>query len=150
MSNHTRRNKPNLLDKSLAVIETLGNKLPDPITLFFILSTLVIIISAIAASLNISVVNPGNDKTISAVSLLTPESIRKIFSEAVNNFTGFKPLGTVLVAMLGVGVAESTGLLSALLKQIVLIAPARFICPVVVFAGVMGNIASDAAIPARG
>ncbi len=144
MTNRTRRNKPNLIDKSLAFIEIVGNKLPDPITLFFILSVTVILISAIAASLNVSVVNPSDNKTISAVSLLTAEGIRKIFTEAVNNFTGFKPLGTVLVAMLGVGVAESTGLLSALLRQIVLIAPGRFICPVVVFAGVMGNIAADA------
>ena len=144
MSNPSQQNKPNLLDKSLAVIETLGNKLPDPITLFFILSFVVIIISAIASILNVSVVNPSDNKTISAVSLLTPGGIRKIFTEAVNNFTGFKPLGTVLVAMLGVGVAESTGLLSALLRQIVLIAPGRFICPVVVFAGVVGNIAADA------
>jgi aminobenzoyl-glutamate transport protein len=144
MTNHTQRNKPNLIDKSLAFIEKIGNQLPDPITLFFILSVLVIVISAIAASLNVSVVNPSNDKSIAAVSLLTAENIRKIFTEAVNNFTGFKPLGTVLVAMLGVGVAESTGLLSALLRRIVLVAPGRFICPVVVFAGVMGNIASDA------
>ncbi|MGB3655247.1 MAG: AbgT family transporter, partial [Rivularia sp. (in: cyanobacteria)] len=144
MTNHTRQNKPNLIDKSLAFIETVGNKLPDPITLFFILSVGVVLVSAIASSLNVSVVNPSDDKTIAAVSLLTPEGIRKIFTEAVNNFTGFKPLGTVLVAMLGVGVAESTGLLSALLRRIVLIAPGRFICPVVVFAGVMGNIAADA------
>ena len=144
MTNSTRRNKPNLIDKSLAFIETLGNKLPDPITLFFILCVAVILISASAASFNVSVVNPSDNKTIAAVSLLTPEGIRKIFTEAVNNFTGFKPLGTVLVAMLGVGVAESTGLLSALLRQLVLIAPGRFICPVVVFAGVMGNIAADA------
>jgi aminobenzoyl-glutamate transport protein len=144
MTNHTQRNKPNLIDKSLAFIETVGNKLPDPITLFFILSILVVLISAIASSLNVSVVNPSDDKTIAAVSLLTPEGIRKIFTETVNNFTEFKPLGTVLVAMLGVGVAESTGLLGALLRRIVLIAPGRFICPVVVFAGVMGNIAADA------
>lgn len=144
MINPTQRNKPNLIDKSLAFIETLGNKLPDPITLFFILSIAVILISAIASLLNVSVVNPSDNKTIFAVSLLTPQGIRKMFLEAVNNFTGFKPLGTVLVAMLGVGVAESTGLLSALLRKIVLIAPGRFICPVVVFAGVMGNIAADA------
>lgn len=138
------RNKPGSIDKFLAFIERVGNKLPDPITLFFILSAAVILISAIAAWLQISVVNPGDGKTISAVSLLTPDGIRQIFTKAVDNFTEFKPLGIVLVAMLGVGVAEYTGLLSALLKQLVLVAPGRFICPVLVFAGVMSNIAADA------
>lgn len=137
-------NKPSSIDKFLAFIEKLGNKLPDPITLFFILSVVAILISAIAASLQISVVNPANGETISAVSLLTPDGIRQIFTKAVENFTGFKPLGVVLVAMLGVGVAEYTGLLSALLRQLVFVAPARFICPVVVFAGIMSNVASDA------
>ncbi|MEM7554929.1 MAG: AbgT family transporter [Cyanobacteria bacterium P01_A01_bin.84] len=144
MARSSEKSTPNLIDKSLILIEKLGNRLPDPITLFFILCVAVILISAIAAGFNVSVVNPSDNKTISAVSLLTPESIRNIFTKAVDNFTGFKPLGTVLVAMLGVGVAESTGLLSAALKQIVLVAPGRFICPVVVFAGVMGNIAADA------
>ncbi len=132
------------LGKSLAFIEYLGNKLPDPLTLFFLLSLLVIVVSAIASSINLSVIHPGNGQTIAAVSLLTPDGIRRIFTSAIKNFTEFPPLGTVLVAMLGVGVAESTGLLSALLRKLVLIAPSKFICPVVVFAGVMANIAADA------
>ena len=144
MEPSTQQNKPGWIDKSLAFIERLGNKLPDPITLFFILSVVVILMSAIAAWLQISVVNPGDGKTISAVSLLTPDGIRQIFTKAVDNFTGFKPLGIALVAMLGVGVAEYTGLLSALLRQLVLIAPGRFICPGLVFAGVMSNITVDA------
>ncbi|MBW4558980.1 MAG: AbgT family transporter [Trichormus sp. ATA11-4-KO1] len=132
------------LGQALAFIEYLGNKLPDPLTLFFLLSLLVIIVSAIAAAFNLSVIHPGNGKTITAVSLLTPDGIRRIFTSAVKNFTDFPPLGTVLVAMLGVGVAEATGLLSALLRKLVLIAPSKFICPVVVFAGIMANIAADA------
>ncbi|MBE9051917.1 AbgT family transporter [Nostocales cyanobacterium LEGE 11386] len=132
------------LGQALAFIEYLGNKLPDPLTLFFLLSLLVIIVSAIAAAFNLSVIHPGNGKTITAVSLLTSDGIRRIFTSAVKNFTDFPPLGTVLVAMLGVGVAEATGLLSALLRKLVLIAPSKFICPVVVFAGIMANIAADA------
>ncbi|WP_289500841.1 AbgT family transporter [Gloeocapsopsis sp. IPPAS B-1203] len=136
--------KPGWISKSLAFIEAVGNKLPDPLTLFFIFCLAVIVISAIAAALSVSVVNPGNDETIAAVSLLTPDGIRRIVTEAVTNFTEFPPLGTVIVAMLGVGVAEATGLLAALLRQLVLVAPARLISPTVVFAGVMSNIASDA------
>jgi aminobenzoyl-glutamate transport protein len=86
-------NKLGRLGKILAFIEKVGNKLPDPLTLFFILSILVIIISAIASYLNISVVHPGNKKIISAVSLLSADNFRKIFTSAVKNFTDFPPLG---------------------------------------------------------
>ncbi|PPS44107.1 AbgT family transporter [Chroococcidiopsis sp. TS-821] len=136
--------KSGWISKSLAFIEAVGNKLPDPLTLFFIFCLAVIAISAIAAAMNVSVVNPATNETITAVSLLTPDGIRRIVTEAVTNFTEFPPLGTVIVAMLGVGVAEATGLLAALLRQLVLIAPAKLIAPTVVFAGVMSNIASDA------
>lgn len=138
------KRKSTWLEKTLAFIEDLGNKLPDPLTLFFILSLVVIAVSAIASAINISVVHPGNGKTIAAVSLLTPESVRKIFTQAVKNFVEFPPLGTVLVAMLGVGVAEATGLLSALLREMVMITPRKLIAPAVIFAGVMANVASDA------
>ena len=125
-------------------METIGNRLPDPITLFFLLSVVIILLSAIAESVNLSVVHPGTKETVAAVSLLTGDGIRRMVTEAVNNFVTFPPLGTVLVAMLGVGVAESTGLLSAVLRQGVLLAPAAIISPVIVFAGVMSNLASDA------
>lgn len=141
---HINPKKSGWISKSLAFIEAVGNKLPDPLTLFFIFCLAVIFISAIAAALNVTVVNPGNGETIAAVSLLTPDGIRRIVTEAVTNFTEFPPLGTVIVAMLGVGVAEATGLLAALLRQLILVAPVGLISPTVVFAGVMSNIASDA------
>ena len=136
--------KLGIVNKALIFIEKVGNQLPDPITLFFYLSIAVIVISAIASWANLSVVNPATKETIKAVSLLTPDGIRRIVTETVSNFVNFPPLGTVLVAMLGVGVAESTGLISAILRQVVLVAPARFITPVIIFCGVMSNIASDA------
>ncbi len=142
MTNQT--NKRGWVEKSLTVIEEFGNKLPDPLTLFFLLSLVVIVVSAIASSLNISIVHPANGKIISAESLLNANGIRRIITSAVKNFTEFPPLGTVLVAMLGVGVAEATGLLSAVLRQLVLISPVKLICPAVIFAGVMANIAADA------
>lgn len=144
MNNPQNYQKPSWLGKALTLIESVGNKLPDPLTIFFLLSLMVIVVSAIASAFHLSVIHPATNKTIVTVSLLTPESIRRIFTSAVTNFTDFPPLGAVLVAMLGVGVAEYTGLISALLRKIVLIAPSKFICPVVVFAGTMANIAADA------
>ena len=139
-----KTNQKSLLDRALNFVEIVGNRLPDPITLFFLLSIAVVIISAIANSLNLSVVHPGTKETVTAVSLLTPDGIRRIITEAVSNFVNFPPLGTVLVAMLGVGVAEATGLLSAFLRQGVMLAPAAIITPAIVFAGIMSNLASDA------
>jgi aminobenzoyl-glutamate transport protein len=145
-SEQTSKNRRKLtwVEKSLAIVENLGNKLPDPLTLFFILSLTVIAVSAVASSINLAVIHPGNGKTIAATSLLTPESIRKIFTLAVKNFVEFPPLGTVLVAMLGVGVAEATGLLATILRELVMITPRKLISPTVIFAGVMANVASDA------
>ena len=70
--------------------------------------------------------------------------IRYIFNSSITNFTGFAPLGTVLVTMLGVGVAESTGLISTGLKRLIQSVPDNLLTMVVVFAGVMSSIASDA------
>ncbi len=136
-----------ITQKILDFIEKVGNRLPHPATIFVIFSALVVIISEIAVryGLNVTFTSGQNlEKTVTAVSLLSTEGIRHIFSSAVTNFTGFAPLGTVLVAMLGVGVAERTGLIKAVLRLMVLKTPSRLITMGVVFAGIMSNIASDA------
>ncbi len=134
----------------LNFVESVGNKLPHPIALFGMLAAAVAIISAVCAALGVSatgmLVSGGElqETTVTAVSLFTGEGIAWMLTSAVNNFTTYAPLGTVLVAMLGVGVAEQSGLLNALLKRTVQVSPKRIITPVVVFLGVMSNIASDA------
>jgi len=142
--------KKGFFNKFLDFIERAGNRLPHPVTLFIIFSLIVIVISAFAEMAGLSVTydrfveGEMVPTTVEAISLLNAEGIRKIISQAVSNFTSFAPLGTVLVAMLGVGVAEGTGLIQAGLRKLVLSTPKRFITAVVVFAGVMSNIASDA------
>lgn len=136
----------------LGTIERVGNVLPHPTTLFIILCAMIMIISHIAYKAGVSVnyqgidvkTNEVKDFTVSVVSLLTPDGIRYVFTSAITNFTGFAPLGTVLVALLGVGVAEGSGLISTLLRKLVLSTPKQFITLVVVFAGVLSSIASDA------
>lgn len=147
-----RAKKRGLFNKFLDFVEVAGNNLPHPVTLFVIFSIIVILVSAIAAAVGTTVeferINVATKEiemaSVTAVSLLTVEGIRRIFSEMVSNFTSFAPLGTVLVAMLGVGIAEGTGLVQASLRKLVLSTPPKFITAVVVFAGVMSNIASDA------
>jgi len=140
------------IQRFLDFIERGGNKLPHPLTLFWIFCVIIAIISAIAANSGASVTYEAFDRkenviketTLTIKSLLNAEGIRYIFSSMVKNFTGFAPLGTVLVALLGIGVAEGSGLMSATMKKVVTATPKRFLTAIVVLAGVMSNIASDA------
>lgn len=142
--------KVSFYDRWLNVIETVGNKLPHPVVLFASFAAAIIVISAICAAFGVSatgelVVNGElQETTVTAVSLLTKEGLTYMLTNAVTNFTTYAPLGMVLVAMLGVGVAEQSGLINALLKGAVKVTPAKFITPAVIFLGVMSNIASDA------
>lgn len=129
----------------LGFIERVGNRLPDPATLFALGCFLILIGSALAAWSGWTVPHPSKPgETVAAVNLLTTDGIRWIWLSAVRNFLDFHPLGVVLVAMLGIGVAERTGLFAAILKLIVLATPARLLTPAVVFVGVMSSAAADA------
>lgn len=132
------------LDRVLGWIERVGNALPDPVTLFLILAIGVILLSALAAAAGLSVVHPATAETVTALSLLSAEGLRQMVTEAVQNFVQFPPLGPVLVAMLGVGLCEYTGLLSAALRWGVSVTPLALVSPGIVFLGVMSNLASDA------
>lgn len=142
--------KVSFYDRWLNGIEKIGNSLPHPIILFAIFAAAIVVLSAVCAALGVSatgnlVVNGElQETTVTAVSLLTKDGLTYMLTNAVTNFTTYAPLGMVLVAMLGVGVAEHSGLINALLKGAVKITPAKLITPVVVFLGVMSNIASDA------
>lgn len=142
--------KSNGIYKFLTWVEVIGNKLPHPATIFVILSIIVIFISEIVYRMGVTVqylgFKDGEETmiTVRAISLLNVEGIIKIFTTAVGNFTGFAPLGTVLVAMLGIGVADSSGLIGVSLKSLVIKTPKKLVTAVIVFAGCMSNIASDA------
>ncbi|HEY9571083.1 MAG TPA: AbgT family transporter, partial [Metalysinibacillus sp.] len=137
--------KKGFFQKFLNVIEKTGNRLPHPVTLFFLLAVGVLVLSAVVSWLGISVEHPGKPgENVEVVNLLNGEGIHYIFTNLVPNFTGFKPLGVVLVTMLGIGVAEGSGLISAILRGFVMSVPKRFITLGLVFAGIMSSVASDA------
>jgi aminobenzoyl-glutamate transport protein len=127
----------------LGAIERAGNALPHPATLFALMALLVVGISAVAARLDLSVVHPGTGETIAPVSLLSIPGLHRMLTGMVSNFTGFAPLGTVLVAMLGIAVAEGSGLIGAALRLVVLAAPRRLLTSAIVFAGVMSNTGGE-------
>ena len=131
------------LDRVLAGVERAGNALPHPTALFALFALGVIVVSGVAAQFDLSVVHPGTGETIRPVSLLSVEGLHRILTSTVSNFTGFAPLGTVLVAMLGIAGAEGSGLLSAALKLLVLSAPRRLLTGAIVFAGVMSNTGGE-------
>jgi len=125
-------------------VEVVGNALPHPATIFAILAVLVVVVSAITSAFSISAVHPGTGETINVRSLLTGEGIRWMFENVEHNFVRFPPLGLVLVAMIGIGVAEGSGLLTVLIRALVLKAPRRLITAALVSAGVLSHIASEA------
>lgn len=126
----------------LGTIEFLGNKLPHPVYIFVILTLLVIALSSLTSG--IKFIHPGTGKEEVLKSLVTADGFRWILKNLVNNFTKFPPLGMVLVMMIGLGLAEEAGLLRAVLRKAIVGAPKTLVTFIVVFSGVMGNIAGSA------
>ncbi|HUF64180.1 MAG TPA: AbgT family transporter [Verrucomicrobiales bacterium] len=135
----------------LGWIERTGNKLPDPVFIFVWLIGLLILFSAAASWAGYSAPHPTQiDENsapfvIRAVSLLSPDNIRRLWVEMPQTFTHFHPLGYVLVVMLGAGVAERSGLLASAMRAGVRGAPKSLLTPAVAFVAMTGNLAADAA-----
>lgn len=152
MEKNNMTKKVTKFDKFLNFVEVAGNKLPHPVAMFFGFFVITIIFSFILSKMGISVTyseiskatGKVVQKTTTVQNLLTAQGIRGIFTSAVHNFTNHAALGSIVVAMLGVGLADGTGLLSAMIKKMVLSTPKQLVSAIVVFAGVMSNIASDA------
>lgn len=127
----------------LDTIERLGNKLPNPILLFVWMCAFVLVASALAAVLGFSAAHPLSGEQLNAINLLSTHGLHRILGETVSNFVTFAPVGTVLVAIMGIGVAEHSGLLGSALRATVLKAPPQLLSFAIVFAGVLSNVAGD-------
>jgi aminobenzoyl-glutamate transport protein len=135
--------KFNLFDRFLNLTEKVGNALPNPATLFAIFAVSVLFLSGIAWYFDWTAVHPSTGEAIKPINLLSKDGLHRIMLEMVKNFTDFAPLGIVIVAMLGIGIAESSGLIGAIIRLLVLSSPKRLMTFVLVFAGVISNTASD-------
>lgn len=135
--------KRNWTDKFLFIVEKGGNALPDPATLFAIFAVLVMLVSWLVYSLNVEMLHPGTGEMVGVKSLISKDGLAFMLTKMVTNFTGFAPLGTVLVALLGIGIAEGSGLIGTVLRMIVLGSPKKLLTVVIVFAGVISNTASE-------
>lgn len=129
--------------KLLSIIEKTGNKLPDPASLFVIGTIVVFILSAVISFLGWSVVDP-KDQSILAFNLISSDGAWWFLSTMVKNFIQFPPLGIVLVGMLGIGLAERTGFLPALLQFCITHVNQRLLTPATLLLGILSSIALDA------
>ncbi|MBR9727239.1 AbgT family transporter [Shewanella intestini] len=137
--------QPNgLFNRALDGIERVGNKLPDPAMLFLILMFSVWVISALLSGINFEAIDPRTNSPIVVNNLLSADALTQFLTSMVTTFTAFAPLGVVLVAMLGVGVAEQSGYINTALKQMLKITPIKFLTPAVVIVGIISHTATDA------
>ena len=141
-----------LLQTLLDGVEQVGNKVPHPAVIFLVLMGVVVLLSHVfylmGSSVSYQRINPQTheleDLTATVKSLLSADGIRFLFTSAVRNFLNFGPVGVILVAMVGVGLAEQAGLIGALIHKLINITPRRAITFIVVFLGICSSIASDA------
>ncbi|MGR9048685.1 AbgT family transporter [Halobacillus faecis] len=145
MSEKSSTKKAKGFSRMLNGVEKVGNKLPDPFMLFVYLSVFTILGSWIISLFGVTTTQPGTGEEIAIKSLVSGEGLQYILTSMLENFTGFKPLGLVLAMMLGIGLANKVGLLETAIKSTILKAPKSLITYAVIFVGILGNLASDAA-----
>jgi aminobenzoyl-glutamate transport protein len=171
--------KPGMIQRSLDVIERVGNKVPHPAIMFLALVAGVIVISQVLAWIGVSatyeVIEPppqpaeavyvgGSSlpaellpaevpdaseyelvtRTVEIQGLLTADGVRFLFTSFVSNFMGFTAMGIILIVMIGVGVAERSGLIAALIRKLVAASSPAALTYIIVFLGIVSSIASDA------
>lgn len=137
-------NPTGFVEKALGVVEKVGNKLPDPAALFLILLFVVWIISALLSTMTFAEIDPRTGKALVINNQMTGTAIATFLSNMVTTFTSFHPLGVVLVALLGVGVAEHTGFINASLKALLGFTSASLLTPMIIFVGILSHTAADA------
>lgn len=148
----TTDSSPSLFKRLLDLVERAGNKVPHPGVLFLILILIVVVLSHLLSLLGTSAtyerINPQSHETETVTtavhSLLSASGVRFIFTSVVPNFINFGPVGIILVAMIGVGLAERAGLIQTLIRKIVVVAPGGAMTAIIVTLGVVSSIASDA------
>ncbi len=141
----TEYGKKGVGSRILSGIEFVGNKLPDPITLFVILSAVVIVISGICSAAGVSAVHPGTGETITVTNLFSVSGIKYIWSNFITNFSTFAPFGMAMIAVVGSGAAEKSGFLAALMRKLLSSAPPALVTFTIIFISINGNHAGDAA-----
>jgi aminobenzoyl-glutamate transport protein len=132
------------LSRSLDAVERLGNRLPDPAVLFLLLMVVAWVVSALLSQVSFAEIDPRSGKPIEIRNMLAGESLTAFMATMVATFTSFPPLGVVLVAMLGLGVAEHTGFINAALRAAMAVTPRMLLTPALIAVGILSHVAVDA------
>jgi len=127
----------------LGVVERVGNMLPNPATLFASLAALVVVLSWVFNRMGVAVIHPATGQSVPVVSLFNVEGLQRMLVNLVPNFVGFPPLGSVLACLVGIAVAERTGLITAALRMVVMAAPPRWLAAILVFGGILSHSGAD-------
>ncbi|WP_297596130.1 AbgT family transporter [uncultured Cetobacterium sp.] len=136
--------KSSLINKILDLFEKVGNKLPDSVTIFVILCFLILLIAYFCNKFAITAIHPITKESIIVNNLLSKENLKQILMEMITVFQTYPPLGVVLVAMIGIGVADKSGLLENLLNIIMVKVPKGTIYYAVVVMGLIFTGIGDA------
>ena len=128
----------------LGTVERVGNKLPDPAVLFIALLFIVWVLSWALSYLSFDVIDPRSGEALVINNLLSGAALTEFLSVMVTNFSHFHPVGVVLVAMLGIGVAEHTGFINAAIRSLLNVTPASLLTPMVILVGIVSHSAVDA------
>ena len=140
------------MQKLLDGVERVGNRVPHPVVIFLILIAIVVVLSHIlymfGASVSYQIVDPETHKVVNTTttgrSLLTIDGIRFMYTGVVQNFMNFNAVGVIIVAMVGVGVAEEAGLVRSLIRKLVVVSPPKALTYILVLVGIVSSIAADA------
>ncbi len=135
---------PGRMERALAAVERIGNKLPDPAVLFIALLFIVWILSWMLSGISYDVIDPRNGQALIINNQLSGSALTSFLSAMVTNFTHFHPVGVVLVAMLGIGVAEHTGFINAGLRSMMAVTARWLLTPMVLLVGIVSHTAVDA------
>ncbi|MDD1783502.1 AbgT family transporter [Enterovibrio sp. ZSDZ35] len=148
MSNHAMDNVPDApksaMDKFLNGIEKAGNKIPDPALLFFYGLLIVWVLSAVLSQVDFGLVHPVTGQAVEINNLLTGTALANFLANMVTTFTSFAPMGIVLVAMLGVGVADASGFITTGLKKMLNVTPKKLLTPALILVAIVSHTAADA------
>lgn len=134
-----------IFQRFLNGVEWAGNKLPHPFMIFVYLALFVVVISWVVNLFGASFEDPASGETVSVVSMISTEGLQFVLTDTVTNFVEFPVFGLVVVLLLGIGLAQKTGLIEALMRKVIIGSPRSLVTYAIVFAGIIGSWASDAA-----
>lgn len=132
------------LNRMLDKVEKVGNKLPDPAVMFFGLLIIVWVFSYLLSGIKFDAVHPLTGENVGITNLLAGDQMADFLANMVGTFMGFAPLGVVLVAMLGVGVAERSGFINVAIKLMLNVTPKMLLTPVLILVAIVSHTAVDA------